>query len=244
MVTWLASRHRHRLQVHRLEGGLLFLELVKRCSLLCEQGLKSRREIGPVSGVRLPRQGVAQPVVTQAVLQGVLPKPIRHRLRVRDRAGEMGDEAPALPSLPAKIVECSGGDDDPAPHDGDPIRHQLRLAQHVRRDDQRRTATPLLVEIAAHVRRGHRVQAGGRLVAEDPIRLVKRGADERHLLRHAARVRGEDRVLAVRELEALEQISDAPAADRLRNTVEESEVVEVLRSGVAAVESRLVRYHP
>src|SRR5438128_12378338 len=131
MVTWLASRHRHRLQVHRLEGDLLFLELVKRCSLLREQGLKSRREIGPVSGVRLPRQGVAQPVVVQAVLQGMLPKPKRYRLRVRDRSREMGDEAPALPSLPPKIVERSVADDEPAPHDGEAIRRQLRLAQHV-----------------------------------------------------------------------------------------------------------------
>ena len=133
-------------------------------------------------------------------------------------------------------------DDQASPHDGDSIRHQLRLAQHVRRDDQRSTSTLLLVEIPPHVRRGNRVQARGRLIAEDPVRLVERGADQRHLLRHPAGVRGEDRVLAVGQLETFEQRGYAPAPDRLWNAIEVTEVVEVFRRGVAAVKPRLVRH--
>src|SRR6267378_7632755 len=104
----------HRFQIDRLESGLLFLELVKRGALLREHSLKPRREVGPLRVGRLPRQGVTQAIAVQAVLQGMLAKPTRHRLSVRNRSGETGDEAPALPGLAAKLVERSVGDHDPA----------------------------------------------------------------------------------------------------------------------------------
>src|SRR5207249_7895536 len=88
-----------------------------------------------------------------------------------------------------------------------------------------------------------RVEPGGRLIAEDPVGIVKRGSDQRHLLRHAAGVRGEDRGLAVRELKSFEQCCDAFAAKFPGDAVQESEVVEVLRRRVATIEPRLVRHH-
>ncbi len=113
----------------------------------------------------------------------------------------------------------------------------------MRRHDQGGATLLLLIEITAHVRRRDWVQAGRRLVAEDPVGLVERGADQRHLLRHAARIRSQDCALPVRELEALQQSVDALVADRLWNAIQVSEMVEVLRRGVAPVEPRLVGHH-
>src|SRR6266566_3451832 len=96
--------------------------------------------------------------------------------------------------LAAKLVKRSVRDDYAATHYGDPIRHQLGLAQHVGRDDERGAARSLLAEIFPHVRGRHGVESRGRLVAKDPIGLVQGGADQSHLLSHAPRVGGEDRV--------------------------------------------------
>ena len=236
-------RRSHRLEVDRLERGLLFLELVKGRALLREESLKSGREVCPLPRAGLPGQRVMQTIAVDAVIQGVLAQPARHRFWVRDPSREVGDEAPAPPRLLAKLIQSSMGDDDPAPHDRDPVRHQLGFAQDVRGDDQGRAAELLLVEVPAHVGRGHGIEAGCRLVAKDPVRIVERRADQRHLLGHATGIRGQDGVLPVRELETLEQSRDAPAADRRRNAIQVSEVVEVLGRGVAAIYSRLVRHH-
>ncbi len=152
-------------------------------------------------------------------------------------------ETAALFSLLAQLVQRALGDDEPAPHDGNAVGHQLRLAQHMSRDDESRAAFFLLAEVAAHVRRGHRVQAGGRFVAEDPVGLVDGRADQGYLLRHATRVRGQDGVGAVSQLETLEKARDALAADLFRDAVQVAKAVEVLSRRVASVQARLVRHH-
>jgi hypothetical protein len=141
---------------------------------------------------------------------------------------------------PAQLVERARGHDEAAAHDGDPVCHQLGLAEHVRGHDQRGAALALLVEVAAHVGGGDRVEARGRLVAEDPVRRMQRRPDERDLLRHAARVGGEHRVATVRELETLEQSLDALAPYLGRDAVQEAEMIQVLGRGVAAIQSGLV----
>ncbi len=109
------------------------------------------------------------------------------------------------------------------------------------RDDERGAARSLLAKIFPHVRSRHRVETRGRLVAKDPVGLVQGGADQGHLLGHATRVGGEDRVSAIRQLEALEELGDAPPAYIVRHAVEVTESVEVFDRGVAAVEPGLVR---
>ena len=229
----LGGRRSHRFQVHRLQRRLVLLEPVERRTVLREQALKPSREIRPFRGGRRPGQCVVQAIAVKAVIECLLAQPARHRLCLGERTGETSDELPAFPDLLAQLFRTSMGHHDPAPHDGDAVSHQLRFAENVRCHDQGRTALLLLVEIPAHVRRRHRVEPGGRLIAEDPVGIVKRGPDQRHLLRHAAGVRGEDRGLAVRELK-----SKFPG-----DGVQESEVVEVLRRRVATIEPRLVRHH-
>ena len=98
----------------------------------------------------------------------------------------------------------------------------------------------LLAEEMAHVGRGHRVEPRSRLVAEDPVGIMQRRPNQRHLLRHAARVRGEDRVAAVGQLETLEERGDARTPFCFRNPIQVAEPIEVLRRRVATVEPRLV----
>ena len=106
--------------------------------------------------------------------------------------------------------------------------------------DERGASLSLLGEVVAHIRRGDWIEAGRRLVAEDPVGIVPRGADQGDLLRHAARVGREHGVGAVGQLEALEQPLDPLATLDLWDAVEITEVVEVLGGGVASVEPRLV----
>src|SRR6266851_829702 len=70
--------------------------------------------------------------------------------------------------------------------------------------------------------------------------LVQRGADQGHLLGHTTRVGGEDRVGAIRQLEPLEELPDAPPAHILRHAVEVTESVQVFDRGVAAVQPGLI----
>ncbi len=112
----------------------------------------------------------------------------------------------------------------------------------MRGHDEGRPALLLLGQVVPHVRRGHRVEAGGGLIAEDPVGLVQGGPDQRDLLRHAAGVGGEDRVASVREPETFEQRVDAARALRLGNSVQITEAIEILGRGVAAVEASLVRH--
>src|SRR5260370_24613261 len=65
--------------------------------------------------------------------------------------------------------------------------------------------------------------------------------NQSHLMGHAHRVSGENRVRSVRELEALQQLRDAPFAHVRRHTVEVTEAFEGCDRGVALVQPRLVR---
>ena len=72
---------------------------------------------------------------------------------------------------------------------------------------------------------------------------MQRRSDQRDLLGHTSRVGREDRVAAVREVEAFEKLGDALGADACRHAIQISEVVEVLDRGIAAVQPRLVGHH-
>ncbi len=109
--------------------------------------------------------------------------------------------------------------------------------------DERGASASLLTEVAAHVCSRDRVEARGGLVAEDPVGLVQRSPDQRHFLRHAPRVRREDGVGSIGEVEALEELVDLLRASGFRYAVEIAEAIEILHGGVAAVEAGLVRDH-
>ena len=173
----------------------------------------------------------------------MIAQPCAQRLGISRFGSEGGEELPSLARFGAKLLERARLDDAASLHDRDPVRHELRLAEHMGRHDQRGAALALLAEVAAHVGGGDRVQASGGLVAEDPVRLVQRGPNQRDLLRHAARVGGQHGVSAVGQLEPLQQRGDSLLPHIGRDAVKEAKVIEVLRRGVAAIEPRLVRHH-
>ena len=243
MGRFICQRRLHRLEVDRFERRLPLLELMEWRALLGQVGLQGGGELRAIAQGRLPRQRVREIGSVKAVRQRPRAQPLRDRLGVRRSARKVRGETASLLGLQAQLVERALGDDDTAPHDRDAIGHQLRLSQHVSRDDEGSATALLLAEIAAHVRRGDRSQTRGGRVTEDPAGLMDGGADERHLLRHAARVSGENGVGAVSEIEALEERRDALAADFLGNSIQVAKAVEVFRCGVASVQARLVGHH-
>src|SRR3984893_16492880 len=153
-------------------------------------------------------------------------------------------EPPSLGGLLSELLQRTVGDDKTPPHDGDAIGHQLCLAEDVGRDNQGRTTASLLAEVAPHVCGCDGVEARGRLVAEDPVGLVEGGPGERPPLGHASRVRSQDSVLAIGQLESLQQLRNPSRSQGLRHSVQVAEVIQVLGSCVPSVESGLIGNTP
>src|SRR5260370_8529078 len=78
-------------------------------------------------------------------------------------------EAAARLRLAAQLVKRAVGHDDAPTHDGDAIRHQLSLAEHMGRDDERGAACSLLAEISPHVLTRHRVWPRPRPLPENSL---------------------------------------------------------------------------
>src|SRR5260370_35099644 len=91
------------------------------------------------------------------------------------------EAAPHL-GLVAQLVESSTGDDDPAPHDGDPVSHELGLAEDMCRHDQGRAAVLLLAEVVTHIGRRNWIETGGGLGAQNPIWLADGGPGQASIL--------------------------------------------------------------
>ena len=159
-------------------------------------------------------------------------------------AHQLGPLTPALGGSPSQLGQRTLGHDPTLAHDRHLVGHQLRLAQDVRGHDQGGAAIPLLGQVGAHLGGGHGVEAGGRLVAEQPVRPVQGGTDQGHLLGHAPGEGGERTAALRQQVEPLQQLLDAPRALGLRHAVEVAEVVEVLDRGVAAVQAGLVGDDP
>ena len=215
---------------------------MERRVLVGKAGLELRSEVGAVADARLPRQGVGELRAFEPVREGAGAQPLHDGGRISRRSREVRFEAATHPGFLAQLVERALGHDHPAPHDGDAIRHQLRLAQDVSGHDESGAAALLLAQVVAHVRGGHRIETSGRLVTEDPVRLVDGGADQGDLLCHAAGVGGQDGARAISQLKAFEERSDALAANLLGNAIQVSKPVEVLGRRVATVQPRLVRH--
>ncbi len=213
-------------------------------SVLGQPGLQLRGERRAIADGGVPRQRVSKTLAVQPVAERVLAKPAFKGFLIGRLRRKLCHEQPAVACFAAQLVESAVGDDQTLPHDGDAVRHELGLAQHVGRDDQSRAASPLLTEEVAHVSRGNGVETCCRLVAENPVGFVQRGADQRDLLRHAAREGGKHGVRAIGQLEALQKVADSLASNRFGNAVEVSKVVEVFRRRVAAVKARLVGHDP
>ncbi len=250
LIDWrldcLLGRQRlvHRADVDRLQARLLLLQLVERSPVLGQPCLQLRGERRAIADGGVPRQRVGETLAVQLVAERVLAKPAFQGFLVGRLRRKLCHEQPAVACFAAQLFESAVGDDQTLPHDGDAVRHELGLAQHVGRDDQSRAASPLLTEEVAHVSRGNRVETRCRLVAENPVGFVQRGPDQRDLLRHAAREGGKHGVRAIGQLEALQEVADSLASNRFGYAVEVSEVVEVLRRRVAAVKARLVGHDP
>ena len=97
------------------------------------------------------------------------------------------------------------GDDLAAVHDGDPVAERVRLLQVVRGEEHRHALVAQPAHLVPHVRAGLRVQAGGRLVQEDDLRLVDDAERDVHPAALAAGVRLALAVGVLGELERLQR---------------------------------------
>ena len=174
------------MQIDSLEARLLLFERVVRRAVVCKPALQLGSKSTAVRVGCIPRQAVREPDALEMMLERLLGQPALEICARFRKFREAGDKAPSRARGLAQLVQRARRDHAPAPHDGDPVRHQLGLAQHVGGDDEGCAARPLLAQVAAHVGGGDRIEPRGRLVAEDPVGLVQSGSDQRHLLSHSA----------------------------------------------------------
>ena len=118
------------------------------------------------------------------------------------------------------------------------IAETFRLGEIVRTQEDRAPAMAEPLDQAVHVANCHRVEAGGRFVEKDDVRVVDEGARHGKALPHPLAVASHLVVGPLVEFEALEQLGDALAAQRTRHAVD---IAEILQGGTrrqAIVEGR------
>ena len=134
---------------------------------------------------------------------------------------------------------------DPAAIDDRHARAQLlELGQDVAADEDRLAERPELAQEFAQLDASARVQAGGRLVEEQDLRVVDQGVRQAQPLLHAARERLDVVVAAIGEVDELQEVADRPASLRGRQAVAASEEVQVLPDLHVVVDPEHVRHEP
>ena len=120
--------------------------------------------------------------------------------------------------------------------DRDPLAEDVGLLHVVRREQRRLPGAVEVLEDPPEVDARLRVDAGGRLVEEQHLRLVHERAGHHQPLREAAGEVEDHRVGALGERELLEQLVGPRAGAGARNAEEAAVVVEVLPDRQRAVE--------
>ena len=88
-----------------------------------------------------------------------------------------------------------------------------------------------------------RVEAGGRLVEEEDLRVVDQGHREVEATAHAARVRADPALLGVGQADALDQLEAAGAHRPRGDAVERGLELDQLASGHQRIEGRILERH-
>ena len=116
----------------------------------------------------------------------------------------------------------------PAVDDRDAGAQLLELGQDVAADDDGLAHRAQLAEQLAQLDPGARVEARGRLVEQQHLRIVDQRVGQAQPLLHPAREGLDVRVALVAEVDQLEQVGDHPAPAGRRQPVAAGEEVEVL----------------
>ena len=119
------------------------------------------------------------------------------------------DEHHVAGDLPLELGRRALGDDLAVVHDGDPVAERVGLVQVVRGDEDGHALAAQPADLVPHVRAALRVEAGGRLVEEDDLRLVD---DAERDVDPAALAAGVGLALAVGVLGELERLQRAGGA--------------------------------
>ena len=129
----------------------------------------------------------------------------------------------------------------PFEHEADLVA-ALGLVEVVRGHEERRAALAQVVEEVPQALALARVDARGRLVEEDELRVVHERAREREALLHAAGQRARLHVLQVEQLDVAEQLVHARVGAGAGDAVDAGEEAEVLLDGEIRVERERLRH--
>ena len=139
------------------------------------------------------------------------------------------------------LLELPGGslrDDASSVEDRDAVGELVGLLEVLRGEEHRGAVTDQVVDDLPHGAAAARVEAGSRLVEEDDLRP----AHERHRQiespAHPARIRRDEAVGRLDQLEALEQVADSPARVGAYEVMQVGHQREVLASGEQIVDGR------
>src|SRR5712692_2887599 len=141
---------------------------------------------------------------------------------------QLADLAPRLEArAAAQLRDVADGERTPCRHDPDLTRSRgpreiarfrgayevLRLFHAVRADDERAASSLQVFEVGPGPASAVRIERGGRFVGEHQPWAMQRRPNERDLLAHSFREGAQPPISRVRELEKLEQLTDAVAAE-------------------------------
>ncbi len=131
--------------------------------------------------------------------------------------GERGDEPvvdriddhAVARHLPGQALDRALGHDAPLAQHGDPVAGLLDLRQKVGVQKNRRAALRLLPQEVADLAPAHRIDAVGRLVQQEDVRLVHQRGGEAQPLRHPLGEFLDPHVGPLRQAHAVEQLRDS-----------------------------------
>ena len=165
--------------------------------------------------------------------------------RPRDRGPVADDDLdPLAADLRLELVGGAAGDDLPVVDDGDRVGQLVGLLEVLRRQQQRRALAHEVADDVPHPEPAARVEPGRRLVQEQDPRPPDERAAEVEPAAHAARVRLDDAVGGVGEVELLEQLVGASRGFARWQLVEPAEHPQVLATGQVLVDRGVLAGQP
>ena len=186
----------------------------------------------------------APPLAGHGQLAGVL---VERRLAVAVPAHDLGgpgdvvtlvddDLDPRAAEVRLEFVGRAAGDDLAVVDDGDRVGQFVGLLEVLRRQEQGRALADQAADDVPHAEAAARVEPGRRLVEEQQLGPPDERAAKVEPAAHAARVRLDDPVAGVGQLELLQQLRCASRGLGLRELVQPPEHDQVLAPGQVLVD--------
>src|SRR2546421_8425099 len=143
---------------------------------------------------------------------------------------------PVLPHHVPEVLQASHGHQPAVVDDGQPGAHPLGNFQDVSGKEDGLPLTAEVLQDVFHLSGALRIEADGRLIEEEDLRVVQQRRRQRDLLPHAARIAREEVVAALLEIEQLQQRRDPAIAKPPLDVVEIAGEFEELPGAELVVE--------